>query len=187
MQNFEQKAVMLIGFAVLWVFIVIIVGRDSGWYTMIQMSIPIPIILGIVGIPLYKEWQILAKGECYAGTIIAQGQGFLYRNHCAVEIEFFINEEHYTTTALISQLAYESLTSAECTVYCVESHGRKLCLVRDFQYDKTYCSGGISLPTKPESELYARWRYAFSDKELAQRAEKQHMVETRVDYRDLYQ
>lgn len=187
MQTFEQKAVMLIGFAVFWAFVLIVVGRDSGWYAVIGMSIPIPIFLGISCIPLYNEWKIIAKGECCAGKMIAHGQENVFQKAYTVEIEFFINEVRYTAAYPISTHMYESLTSAECTVYCLEIKGKKRCVVRDFAYDKTYCSGGISLPEKSESDLQTHWYRAFTDEELADRAEKLRTHKDSADYSNLYQ
>ncbi len=187
MQTFEQRAVMLIGFAAFWSFILIVVGRDSGWYAVIGMSIPIPIVLGVSCIPLYYEWKIIAKGEYCAGSMIAHGPENVFQKFYTVEIEFFINEVRYTTAFPISAHVYESLTGAECTVYCLEIKDKKRCVVRNFSYDKSYCSGGISLPEKSESDLQSHWYCAFTDKELADRAEMLRTHKNSTDYRNLYQ
>lgn len=185
-QTTEQKILMLVGFSVVWIIVLAIIFREIGWYTCIAFFVAYAGIVAIVGIPLYREWSIIAKGECLEGTLIACGQEYPLQKYRTIEAAFSMNGQQYVTTFPVENLVYDNLTGLECTVYCREIRGKRHCIVRDIQYDPKWCTVGIPLPEKPESELCGRWYLAFSDQELADPQHHKLLRGNGADYRHLY-
>lgn len=185
-QTTEQKILMLVGISLVWIIVLLIIFREIGWYACIPFFVVYAGIAAIASIPLYREWSIIAKGERLEGTLIACGRALPLYNYRTIEAAFSMNGQRYTTTFPVENLAYDNLTGLECTVYCRKIRGKRHCLVRDIQYDRKYCTVGIPLPEKPESELCGRWYLAFSEQELADPMHKKLLRGNGADYRHLY-
>ncbi len=183
MQTFEQKAIALVGMAILWILLLIFLMRDGTWDMAVMMSIPFVPVTAALGFAVYQEWRIIAKGECFAGKLIAREPEYFLERQRKVKVEFFRNDVRYTVVVPMEPLQASSLTALDCTVYCLEHQGKLRCIVRDFQYNNKFDTVGILLP---EQQLPMPEYLAFSDQELAERKEKQRTHADCADYTKLY-
>ncbi|MBQ9111017.1 MAG: hypothetical protein IJY06_06605 [Oscillospiraceae bacterium] len=183
MQTFEQKAVMLVGIAAVWILLLIFFLKDGLWGMAVLLSIELLGVVTILGAGLYREWRILAKGESFQGTLTAREKEYPLEKQRNVKAEFIRDNEHYTVVFPMETLKAESLTSLTCTVHCLEHRGKLRCIVRDLQYNHKFDNVGILLP---EERLLLPLNLAFSDSELAERAQKQHAHANSVDYSNFY-
>ncbi len=197
-QTTEQKILTLIGFGCFLLFLLIFIIRDSGWFMGLAIFTLFGIFYAVVTPSVYREWSILAKGECCTGKIISYGIPLYYMcevhenveemfaKYNLVEVEFYLHEERHTTFTCIWKGTQESLTSPECTVYCRKIRGKKYCIVRDFEYDKSRCSNGIPLARKRTLPPQSIWGLGLTDNELMEAMHKKLLRGNGADYRHLY-
>lgn len=163
MPSYEQKIALLIGGLIGIPLFVFILCSGDILHSAIMIS-PLTIFFVLLGFLIYKDHRIITKGGCFKGKLVARGREYPFERQRNVKVEFFMDDVRYTVIVPITPLQCDSLTSLECTVHCLEHHGKRRCIVRNFQYNKKFDNVGIVLP---EEELLLPQYLAFSDEILS--------------------